>query len=433
MLFLLRTRRIIGFLSACLVFLVCFNLIPADANTRADELRAQIQNRQSEIEAVEREIAQFQKDIEKTGKESKTLQQAIKTLDLTQKKLDADIVLTEKKIDSEVLTIERLQIEIGGKQSVIAMNKDALHETLRALEATGEYTPLELMLSDGTFSDFWDRMYSLDQVDHALQRSVSILKVEKEGLETRRDEAARVKANLLSLRAQLADQKKIAKETQSSKAKLLTQTKNKEANYKKLLAENLARRDAFEKELLSFESQLRITLDQSLLPPAGSGVLLWPLDSVLITQKFGHTEFSKSSAGSVYNGQGHNGVDFRASEGTPVRSAQSGVVLGAGDTDVTCQGASYGKWVLVKHNNGLTTLYAHLSLIKVEEGQTVGARDVIGYSGNTGYSTGPHLHFSVYASQGVSVGSLKSKVPGCGTYRIPRAALNSYLNPLTYL
>ena len=108
-------------------------------------------------------------------------------------------------------------------------------------------------------------------------------------------------------------------------------------------------------------------------------------------------------------------------------------MIGAGDTDKTCQGASYGKWILIEHDNGLSTLYAHLSLIKVSEGQIVTTSQLIGYTGNTGYSTGPHLHFTVYASQGVKVGSLKSKVAGCGTYYLPLASPNSYLNPLNYL
>jgi len=97
-----------------------------------------------------------------------------------------------------------------------------------------------------------------------------------------------------------------------------------------------------------------------------------------------------------------------------------------------CPGASYGKWVLVRHTNGLSTLYAHLSVISVSVGDQISGSSVIGYSGNTGYSTGPHLHFTVYATQGVEIMDRKSRVCG-GIYTMPIADLRAYLNPLSYL
>src|SRR5690606_3734649 len=103
-----------------------------------------------------------------------------------------------------------------------------------------------------------------------------------------------------------------------------------------------------------------------------------------------------------------------------------------GDTDLTCPRASYGKWVMVKHTNGISSVSAHLSLAKVTEGQTVKRGEVIAYTGNTGYTTGPQLHFTLFASDGSQVGTLKSSVPGCGTYRIPLGARESLLNPLSY-
>jgi len=111
-------------------------------------------------------------------------------------------------------------------------------------------------------------------------------------------------------------------------------------------------------------------------------------------------------------------------------------VKAVGNTDKVRGCYSYGKYVLVKHNNGLSTLYAHLSFIKVNKGDTVITGDTVGYSGNTGYSTGPHLHFAVYASQGVRIVRYGDYVKGktnCGNAYIPVAPLNAYLNPLDYL
>src|SRR5205814_429469 len=104
------------------------------------------------------------------------------------------------------------------------------------------------------------------------------------------------------------------------------------------------------------------------------------VDSVRITQNFGNTSFATQNP-QIYNGHGHNGIDLAASPGTKLKSAATGVVLGTGNTDLTCSGASYGKWVLIKHTNGLATLYAHLSVISVSTGDSVARGQAIGYSG----------------------------------------------------
>ena len=157
----------------------------------------------------------------------------------------------------------------------------------------------------------------------------------------------------------------------------------------------------------------------------GSGVLHWPLDNIFITQQFGKTVDAKR----LYTSGTHDGVDFRASIGTPVRAALTGIVLEVNQGAVPyCQ---YGKWVIVKHGNGLATLYAHLSQINVQKGQAVGTGAVVGFSGNTGYATGPHLHFTVYAAEGIS---LKQYTCKSGyTVTVPIAPVNAYLNPLSYL
>ena len=85
----------------------------------------------------------------------------------------------------------------------------------------------------------------------------------------------------------------------------------------------------------------------------------------------------------------HAGMDFRASRGTPVHSAGNGVVVEAG------RKGGYGKRVEIRHSNGYTTRYAHMSRILVKPGQKVKAGQVIGKVGSTGRSTGPHLHYEV--------------------------------------
>jgi murein DD-endopeptidase MepM/ murein hydrolase activator NlpD len=122
-----------------------------------------------------------------------------------------------------------------------------------------------------------------------------------------------------------------------------------------------------------------------------------------------------------------------ASSGSTVRAARGGVIAGTGNTDTTCPNASYGKWIFIKHDNGLSTLYAHLSSINVSPGQSVAVGEAVGYSGNTGYSTGPHLHFGVYATSGSKITSFPSQSCKNKSYTMPVADVKAYLNPLSYL
>lgn len=106
----------------------------------------------------------------------------------------------------------------------------------------------------------------------------------------------------------------------------------------------------------------------------GSGYFRWPAYGTL-TQGYWY---------------GHRAVDIGSSVGSAIRSADKGYVSFAGWTDI-----GYGYLIVLDHANGYQTYYAHLSNIFVVEGQAVESMDVIGAMGNTGNSTGPHLHFEI--------------------------------------
>ena len=91
-------------------------------------------------------------------------------------------------------------------------------------------------------------------------------------------------------------------------------------------------------------------------------------------------------------GRMHEGIDIAVAEGTPVKAAECGTVTFAGD------GGTYGKLVRIDHGNGVVTAYAHLSQINVSVGEAVNSETQIALSGNTGRSTGPHLHFEIVKS-----------------------------------
>jgi murein DD-endopeptidase MepM/ murein hydrolase activator NlpD len=111
-----------------------------------------------------------------------------------------------------------------------------------------------------------------------------------------------------------------------------------------------------------------------------------PLKHIRITSHFTHRRFHPV----LKRWKAHLGTDFGAKRGTPIMAAAKGKVVYAG-----WKGAN-GKFVKIKHRDGYATIYSHLSRIKTKLGKEVNKGDVIGYVGNTGRSTGPHLHFGVY-------------------------------------
>jgi murein DD-endopeptidase MepM/ murein hydrolase activator NlpD len=350
-----------------------------------DELKTKIADSNKSIKQLEAEIEQYQSQLNKIGKEASTLQGAIKTLDLTSKSLATRIKVTENKISNVNLLIQKTSLNIKQKEKQIGKNLDAVAVTMRTIDQEESASFVERLLSHSNFSEIWNDVVLIGQFQDSVRNHVKDLQGLKQDLEGDRKEQEAQKKELVRLQNELNDQRLIVEANKKEKNKLLSDTKNTEANYKKLLAQRKATMEAFEKELLEYESKLQLAIDPNSFPKAGSGVLKWPLDKVFITQYYGNTAYSKV----LYNGQGHNGIDFRAAVGTPVKAVLSGTVIGTGDTDITCPGASYGRWVLLRHANGLSTIYAHLSVIKVEKGDEVATGDLIAYSGGTGYATGP--------------------------------------------
>lgn len=398
-----------------------------------DELKAKIEERNIQKKQIEKEIAEYEKKAIEAGKNAKTLEGTVKTLNLAKDKIETDIRATENKIFIANLSIEKLGIEMGNTQGRIQTNTEAISSAFRKIGVAEGSSFVETILTYDNVSVLWDEVETLLRFQIGVKKKIDELRILRKELQNKKNEKEKNKRELLITQSELKDQNDLIVYNKEEKAQLLSETKNKESNYKKILAEKKALGEAFAKELLEFESQLKLAIDPKSFPSSGIGVLKWPLDNPFITQYFGETEFAIKTK--AYNGKGHNGVDFQAAPGTRVKAALDGIVEGTGDTDRTCKGASFGKWVFIRHSNGLATLYGHLSLIKAIEGQRVQTGDVVGYSGNTGYSTGPHLHFSVYASQGVRIMDRQSISKGCvgRIYHMPIADLRAYLNPMLYL
>jgi murein DD-endopeptidase MepM/ murein hydrolase activator NlpD len=415
------------FISVSIIILILLISTTSNADS-VEQIQAKIDAANKNRASLEKEIASYQTQLKNIADQATTLQNTIKSLDVSTNKISTEVKLTETNINKTSFTIEDTNLEIKDKEKKINTGKQVIINSLKQLNEADTQSIWEILLAKQSLADFWAEIENTIQVQAKIGDQILTIKDVKANLEKAKVDLEKKKKELEDYTNELSDKKQVLLSTKKEKSGLLTATKSTEANYQKILKDKLALKEALDKEINSFESQLKIAIDPKSFPPAGKGVLVWPLNDIFITQNFGKT----SDSGRLYVSGTHNGTDFRASIGTKVLSASNGVVEGVGDTDAVCPGASFGKWVFIRYDNGLASTYGHLSVISAKIGQRVKTGDVIGYSGNTGYSTGPHLHMSVYAGQGVKISTLKSAV--CkGTYTIPMADPKAYLDPLVYL
>lgn len=379
-----------------------------------NELRQQIKEKEQEIKDLEAKSAQYKESLKTTSRQSNTLAHQVSQIENSIAYLNLQIKTTQTKIIGTTLKIEELNNQIGAKETDIGDRKDKLGSALKLMYQLNTNNIVVLALSTKNFSDLFNQTQYLNNLQKEIKNNLSDLKTFKQELEVFKTDQENENQDLKSLYDDLGDQKTITQNAKDEKDKLLRQTKNKEKEYQKLITSIDQQRKGVEQEINTLEARLRAAIDRSKLP-IGKGILQWPIISE-ISQGYG-----KPNWNAAYDF--HNGIDLRAAIGTPVKAALSGKVVGVGDNGRY----SYGKWIAIDHGSfNITTLYGHLSLQKVKIGQIINTGDVIGYSGSTGYSTGPHLHFTVFASESYTL--LEStKVPNLF---IP---IGASINPLEYL
>lgn len=431
-------KPFVSFLIGILVLPFLSYVVPyayAQSTTEIQKLQQDIEDRGSRLAEIEKEIAKFEADLKVVGAEKQTLQKAINQLVLERKKVTAEIARTENLISSTDLEINKLILEISKTEKNIAQIESAISEIIRTQYREGEVTMVELLLNHNQLSDFWSTFEAHETVRNSMSFKVAELSSLQRLLDDKREENTDKRSELVSLQSQYKDQNNVLSSNQEEQSDLLAVTKNEEQNYQRLLAEKQEARDQIIKDLRDFEAKLQFILDPNTIPTAGTAVFAWPLKNVTVTQWFGGSEFAKRNPG-IYGGRAyHPGIDMGTPRGTSIHAPLSGTVRATGNTDLVPGCYSWGKWTLIDHANGLSTLYAHQDVISVTPGQKVTTGEIIGYSGNTGYSTGPHLHFTVYVKDGVTVRQFNEikTVTSCGPASTPVAATDAYVDPSLYL
>ncbi len=312
-------------------------------------------------------------------------------------------------LDDQLLQVQGQE---AAKQADLGARRAQLAERIRAAYDSDRTSLLESFLSGGTFTDVLSQMsYYIDvgEQDKALAEQIAadqetlaaihqtVADTRDRTNELRLDTAATKRtldqslADLKDARASLkALEDKTAAALAHQKASYAQVAKNKAAAAK-ALAKSAAAQKALQDRIANLLRQSRF----GRIPSRYNGALSWPM-SGSVTQNFGCTGFVfEPRLGNCRHF--HRGIDVVATYGTPVRASGSGVVVYIGWN--YADGYDPAWIVVIAHSQSLQTWYAHMSPTHpggIHAGSHVIEGQVIGYEGNTGHSTGAHLHWAVY-------------------------------------
>ena len=301
--------------------------------------------------------------------------------------LEGEVARLEGRLAVLNARLEEQRRRLADAETRLVRSQAALGDRLKEIYRMGEPDPILAMLESDSLTDALETQDMLKRIsdrDGALVESAGRY---AEEARQARDEirSARNEVQASEERATAAAQElRTATEELEGRKKELEKVKSQRSA---LLARVVGDREDIEAEAKDLQRQSATLAAKIIAAQTGGRVsvdttissrgMIYPVNGPL-TSGFG-----------MRWGRMHEGIDIAVGTGTPVVAAASGVVISAG------WGGGYGNLVVIDHGGGVATAYAHNSRIIVSSGQSVGQGAVIAYSGSTGHSTGPHVHFEV--------------------------------------
>jgi len=358
-----------------------------------EQLNQAIAEKKERVAQLEKSIAEYKDKIKQKRLESVSLSNQMAILDNRIAQVELDMEATGEKLDSLTLEIKALGLQIEDKEVAIAKQKNMLGELIRTIHYNGSKSYIEVAATYNNFSDFYNQLQYLNTVEKDLGRNVRGLKLASAELEDKRTKTEERKVSYEELNEKLEQKRKDWDDQTFVKQDLLAKTQASELKFNTLLGNLRTQYQQIENEISGIEQEVRRRLEGELVDIVGDpSKLSWPTQSRYVTAYFHDPDYPYRH---VFE---HNGIDTRASQGTPVKAAGSGYVARARH----CSYSSCYSYIMLVHSSGLATVYGHMSGITVSEDQFVTRGDVIGYSGGTPgtvgagpFVTGPHLHFEV--------------------------------------
>lgn len=387
-------------------------------------LQQLIEIQSSQIKQIEAQKQALQTKLDQISESKNSLSQEVQSLNYQISQLDLQIQSNQLASKQLSLEIQSSTASIATIQDEIVQRKAVIAKLMVEIQQSDNSNLLFTVLSSDTLADSLSKTSSLYLLNKSLVDSLSQLADLENQLSDNITTASVEKEKKQEAQINLANVQGVLQDQKQQKDAVLSVTKNQAQVYQDQMDQLNEQQLQISQVIEGIEGKLRASFNPNLLPSKVHGMLSFPVDNVIVTQGYGYTKFAERA----YKTDFHTGVDFGVTIGTPVYAAADGVVLRVDSNDrgvARWNRYQYGRYILINHVNNLSTLYAHLSKALVAAGDIIKRGQLIGYSGNTGYTFGPHLHFGVYYTPDLQ---LKAIPPARGLVPV-----GVTVDPLTYL
>lgn len=369
------------------------SLVLAALVLTADLTPAMARVTQADIDALKGDAASLKDQRKELEAELKSLADDKSTAVQRKNILDQQIANTASQIENVEAQIANYNQLIAQKETELAQAEEeeaaqyALFcKRVRAMEEQGTISYWSVLFKADSLTDLLSRMDFVNEIMEADQRVIDSLKALQTRIEAAKESLEESRAASEAAKSELESKKKELDAQRAEANRVIQQIMAAEDEAEATLEQMNKDADAIQKEIDRLNRELAAQLAAEGKPnQSNPGGYIWPVDSRYITSTVG----GRQSPGGI-GSTNHRGTDIgRVGYTSPIYAAKAGTVI------VSQSHSSYGQYVVISHGSGNTTLYAHMSTRKVNVGQYVNQGDVIGITGSTGVSTGPHLHFEV--------------------------------------
>ena len=305
-------------------------------------------------------------------------------------------LLLDQQISLTVQKISNTEKQISGYETLLVQTEYELEENrkqeeqqyalfckrARAMEEAGTTSYWAVLFKADSFSDLLSRLSDVQEVMNYDQSILDSLRQLRAQIQVKQEEQAQLKAESEAAKVELEAHKADLDQQQAEAQALYDEIQANMSVYEAQLAEINAERNRIEAEITKKSEEMA----RQLMMTATKGGYIWP---ETVSRRITSPQGSRNTGikGASTN---HKGVDIGG-----VGTTTSVLATKAGVVQTSAYSSSYGNYVVIYHGPGNTTLYAHMSSRSVKEGDHVSQGQVIGITGSTGISSGPHLHYEI--------------------------------------